>query len=239
MIFDQYGNFKNALSGSNTSSSIRGNLYHWEDLQINSIDAYKARVQVKVPLETTDIVYGFYSYEEDDINFTSLDINPITNPSIINNIIYFYYRPGSVYSLFYQMFSSTGTVSGATNDTLAPPTWNYVGSAWVPSDSSVVFSNVQVGNGYSNSDFTVNDVRVRGGGLTSSDKNIPVSNNFWDCGYLDGRPYPIGGTLVIYLPLTLQNVLTKDQIRAKVLSILPEGVYPTIRYVDQNGNETA
>ena len=232
LIFDKYNNFKYALQGSTSGKINRGNLYHWRGMEISNIDPYKARVQVTVDIESTDIIYGFYSYLESDFIFTSLDLNPITNPVIKDNIIYFYYRSG-VDSIYYQIFSPSSVLLSSTND-ITPPTWVYNTTlgVWEPSDASIIFSTIEVGNGYNAKDFTITDARTRGGGLVSGKQSIPLASNFWDLGYLDGKPYPIGGTMVIYLPLGLQNILSKDQIKAKVLNIIPEGVYPVIVYYE-------
>jgi len=31
---------------------------------------------------------------------------------------------------------------------------------------------------------------------------IPEAINFWDLGSLDGKPYPLGGALAVYLPVS-------------------------------------
>ena len=36
--------------------------------------------------------YGFYSYQEPDVVFTGLDINPFTNQSVRNSVVQFYLK---------------------------------------------------------------------------------------------------------------------------------------------------
>jgi hypothetical protein len=88
------------------------------------------------------------------------------------------------------------------------------------------------------SDFTVTDVRQRGGGLAAPYQNIPAADGFWDLGYWDGKPYPLGGGLAVYLPQTILNDLTRDQIAAKLTAILPLGTLPVVRYYAPDGEES-
>jgi hypothetical protein len=88
------------------------------------------------------------------------------------------------------------------------------------------------------SDFTVTDIRRRGGGLDAADRDIPQAAGFWDLGYWDGKPYPLAGGLAVYLPEALLTNLTRDQITAKLMTILPMGTMPVVRYYSRDGEES-
>jgi hypothetical protein len=50
------------------------------------------RVRVNVDIAADDIVFGFYFYEELDLIYTALDVNPFTNPAIRNKMVEFVHR---------------------------------------------------------------------------------------------------------------------------------------------------
>ena len=78
---------------------------------------------------------------------------------------------------------------------------------------------------------------MRGGGLIPSAQNVDQAPSFWDIGYLDGKPYPIGGTLAVYLPFGLLNTMTRTQVQDRVNKTLPMGTLAVIRYYDMNFQE--
>jgi len=83
LVFDKDYNLKYALAGAQG----KGLLYNWKYHQFVAIDTLLARVQVAVSLDTTDICYGFYPYQEPDIVYTDLDVNPFTNQNVRNRIV--------------------------------------------------------------------------------------------------------------------------------------------------------
>jgi hypothetical protein len=83
LVYDKEYVLKYALAGS----PGKGLLYNWKYHQFTAIDPFLARVQVSVSLDPTDICYGFYSYQEPDIVFTDLDVNPFTNQNVRNRIV--------------------------------------------------------------------------------------------------------------------------------------------------------
>ena len=117
------------------SPETHGTLYHWKRNQISDVDPFMGRVEVVPTVDTTDTVYGFYSYFEPDVVYTSLDVNPVTNPSIKNTVICFYYRATSspLQEIYHQVFNETGPIAGMTNDP-NPPTW----TGQVPSSGTVI-----------------------------------------------------------------------------------------------------
>src|ERR1035438_2667510 len=63
-------------------------------------------------------------------------------------------------------------------------------------------------------------------------------SNFFDLGYWDGKPYPVGGGLVIQLPKSLLDRMSRAEVQAKINAILPLGTLPVIRYYDNTGVES-
>jgi hypothetical protein len=114
LVFDKDYNLKYALAGAQG----KGLLYNWKYHQFVAIDPFLARVQVAVTLDPADICYGFYCYQEPDIVYTNLDVNPFTNQNVRNRIVQFYYKPHSLdpfRTIFYQILNNDGTVF-LTND---------------------------------------------------------------------------------------------------------------------------
>ena len=114
LVYDKDYVLKYALAGS----PGKGLLYNWKYHQFTAIDPFLARVQVSVTLDPTDICYGFYSYQEPDIVFTDLDVNPFTNQNVRNRIVQFFYKPHSsdpFRTIFYQILNNDGSVF-LTND---------------------------------------------------------------------------------------------------------------------------
>ena len=101
-----------------------------------------------------------------------------------------------------------------------------------------VFAEVVVAFEVGTGDFTVTDARVQGGGLAPQFQSIEDARNFFDLGYWDGKPYPVGGGMVIYLPLTILNSMNRTEVNAKLNAILPLGVLPVVRYYDNAGGES-
>jgi hypothetical protein len=230
LVFNADNSLKYALDGSASNTPKRkGTLYNWKRGAIQSMDPSTARVSLSVSLAPTDIVFGFYNYYEPDVIYTELDINPFTNSVIKNSMVEFYAKFDSsnpANNIFHQVLDDTGlAMPGATND--PNPT---VGT-------NQIFAQLAVGAAISTSEFTMVDVRVRGGGLIPSQQSIPQSVNMWDIGYWDGKPYPIAGALVAYLPLSLLNTFSRSDIEGKMTSILPMGALAVVRYVDDQGQE--
>lgn len=233
LVFDSKGNIKYALDGTAPGSPRRrGNAYPWKrGLIKEGIDVTNARVEVLVPLSADDVVYGFFSYKEPDVLYSAVDINPFTNPHVRNAVVRFYFKSDGAdpfHYIYHQILDSTGSpIAGQTND---------------PSPSSgtnIPFSDVVVGATVNKSRFVITDSRSRGGGLLEEWRDkIPDAVNFFDSGYWDGKPYPAAGVLIIHLPQSILNVLPKEDVQAKVESIVPIGVIPVIFFYSEDGSET-
>lgn len=236
LVFDQNNKFKYALDGYVGSLSsqedtpyLKGYIYNWQRGQISSLDATNSRVDVAVDLDPTDIIWGFYTYAEQDVIYTDFDCNPFTNPAAKNTILELYVKfsggdPNR--NIYHQLLDASGNpIAGQTND--PSPT----------SGTNVVFAQVVVGASVSETSFSFTDARVRGGGLAPAYQTIPQAVNFWDIGYWDGKPYPIGGALAVYLPYSILSTLSRTDIQGRINSILPMGAMAVIRYIDANGQE--
>jgi hypothetical protein len=101
-----------------------------------------------------------------------------------------------------------------------------------------VFAQVVVAFEVGTNDFIVTDARTCGGGLAPEFQTIEEARNFFDVGYWDGKPYPIGGGLVIQLPISLLDRMSREEVVAKLDAILPLGTLPVVRYYDPTGEET-
>jgi hypothetical protein len=231
LVYDQNYNLKYALAGS----SDLGYEFPWKRNQYASIEPWSATIETLPALEATDFAFGFYCYAEYNILYSDLDVNPFTNPQIRECEISFIYNPygplanRNIYHL---------ATNPATGQQISPIGYNPM--EWNGSSNSgpQVFGYVVPGTEVSTGNYTITDARVRGGGLAPAFQTIPQAKNFWDLGYWDGKPYPLGGGLIVYLPESTTSVFTPQQVLGKVQAIVPMGVLPVIRYVDQEGNES-
>ena len=230
LVFDENYVIKYALDGGLIGTAPRrGTLYNWSRGLIQFIDPYKARIQVAVRLDPTDIVFGFYSYLEPDVVYHNLDVNPFTNPAVADKIIEFYFKNNGQNTfdyIYHQVIDPiTGPIAGATNDP-APNT-----------GTNIVFAKMIIGIGMSVADFSMTDIRQRGGGLAPAYQNVPQAIDCWDLGYWDGKPYPIGGTLALYIPASVLNIMDSSDIKGLIQSTLPVGALPVIRFYNPDGSE--
>ena len=224
LVYDQNYVLKYALAGKTGN----GFLYPWQLNQFVDIDPNTGLVQVVVNLDPTDIVFGFYSYQEPDVIFKGLDLNPYTDAAIRNRIVNFYEKSNGddlLHYIYYQVLNSDGSVY-STNDPSYATGTNHQ------------FGTVLVGQATSVGDFTFTDIRTRGGGLAPAYQEIPQAVNFWDLGFWDGKPYPAGGAMIIYLPVTVQSEFSTEEIASIIGQVVPMGTIPVIRYYDSAGNET-
>jgi hypothetical protein len=229
LVFDKDFSIKLALDGNPVSSpDTNGYLYPWEKARFVSCDARNARVQINAEIAEDDVIYGFYFYEEQDLIYTALDINPFTNPDVRNRRIELVYRESSTAperSIWHRVYDGAGNI--------------IAGLSLEPEDGTAyVIGSIVVGGSVSVNDFTVEDVRVRGGGLKAGHENVPEARNFWDVGYWDGKPYPVKGGLVVYLPAELKARFPEDFIRSAVQATAPMGTIPVIRFYTQDGEES-
>jgi hypothetical protein len=234
LVFDSNNNIKYALdgyisTGGGTDDRL-GYVYNWQNNQIASMDPKNARVDVLVELDPTDIVWGFYTYAEQDFIYTDFDCNPFTNTLAGNNILQLYVKFSGGYpsqNIYHELLDPDGNVL-QTND----PN---------PGEGSpVVFAQITVGISVSESDMSFIDARVHGGGLAEQYINtVPQSVNFFDCGFWDGKPYPFAGALAIYVPAAILTILSRSEIQGRISSALPVGTMVVLRYFDPaTGMET-
>jgi hypothetical protein len=233
LVFDKHFELKFAIEGTSPGSPRRrGALFPWKRglIKADNIDLYKARIDLSVELASDDIVYAFYSYKERDVVYRGVDVNPFTNPAVKNKVVEFYYKEDGT-EPFNRIFHRvkdpiTGTyLTDLTNDTN-------------PSVTGTQFATLVVGAAVGVQQFTVTDIRVRGGGLAEAWQDIPEAVNFWDLGYWDGKPYPTGGALIVYLPQAILGRMSKSDVESRVQQSLPLGTIPVIRYYTPAGEES-
>lgn len=235
IVFNADYSVKYALDGSSLGSSIRrGTLYHWQKGQIQFVDAYKGRVQIALPLDPTDIIYGFYSYVEPDVIYTNLDVNPYTNPNVKNRIIEFYFKDNGADPYHYIYHQVIDPVAGPLSNSIGP---------WVTNDpnpsvgNNIPFALLVVGAGVGTQNFTFTDIRSRGGGMSTAYQDIPPVVNFWDLGYWDGKPFPIGGTMAVYVPASVLNTISSANVKGKIQNSMPMGTLAVIHFYNPDGTE--
>jgi hypothetical protein len=235
LVFNSDYSIKYALDGSAPGSPIkRGTLYNWQRGQIQYVDPYKGRIQIAVPIDSTDIIYGFYSYSEPDLIYTTLDINPYTNSNVKNMIVEFYFKSNGTNPFDYVYHQVIDPVNGPLSQSIGQ---------WVTNDpdpslgTNIPFAVVSVGVGIGIQNFTFTDIRTRGGGLIPSVQNIPQAVNFWDLGYWDGKPYPIGGTMAVYVPASILNTISSGNVEGKIQNSMPMGTLAVVHYYNPDGSE--
>jgi len=226
LVYDSNYQLKYALEGlppNLQQPADKGYLFPWRLSQMVDIDSKNGRVQTQVDLDPTDQVFGFYSYSEMDFIYRGLDVNPYSNPAVKEMVLFFYYKPQPTVDPKHVVYHEVRDINNnviSTND---------------PSPSTGVktyFGSLVVGFSVGLNQITVTDVRQRGGGLAPAYQSIPQAANFWDLGFLDGKPYPAGGALVVELPLSILNQFTAAQIQAKINAVIPMGTMALVRYYD-------
>jgi hypothetical protein len=230
LVYNSDYSIKYALDGSAPGTpKKKGNVFPWQRGQINSIDPHTARVLVNVEIDPTDIVFAYYQYREMNIIYRDIDLNPFTNPIVKDNYVQFYVKTtgtDGLNNIFYKVIDAATNAVLVTNDT-SPGT-----------GSPVVFSTVSVGAAVSIGNINVEDIRVRGGGLSNAYESIAESVSCWDLGFWDGKPYPVTGSLLVYLPISVLDVFDRATVLGLVEEILPAGSYPLIKYYSEDGTES-
>ena len=230
LVYSSDNVLKYALDGNSSTLPLRtGSQFPWRRNAISSFDSLTSCAELTVELAADDIVFANYSYAEPDVVLRALDINPFTNPNVGNRIIQIYVNASDIdpfHSIYYCVLDASGTpIPGLTNDPSPDPA------------ASTVIASVMVGISIGTSQITMTDARVRGGGLAPQWQQIPESQFCWDLGFWDGKPYPSAGASIIYLPQTLLNTMTRDQIEARLEQILPLGSLAQVFYYDSKGRD--
>jgi hypothetical protein len=233
LIFDKDYAIKYALEGTKPGSPRRrGGLYPWKRglIKEDGIDAYNSRVEIALELAPDDIIFGFYSYREQDVIYSALDVNPYTNPDVKNRAVKFYFKSNGsdpFRYIYHQILDDDGSnIAGLTNDPV-PGT-----------GTNIEFGRLVVGANVGPASLDIFDERELGGGLMKEHQTIPESVHFWDLGFIDGKPYPAGGGLIVHLPSSILERMSQSDVENRVRSVLPLGVLPVIFYYDSDGAET-
>jgi hypothetical protein len=121
LVFDKDYNCRYGLDGNPVGSpETEGYLYPWAKNRIVACDALNGRVQVSAEVAADDIIYGFYFYEEPDLIYTALDINPFSNPAVRNKKIEFVYRADPAIhdrAVWHRVYNADGTLNTDLTDT--------------------------------------------------------------------------------------------------------------------------
>ena len=135
------------------------------------------------------------------------------------------------HDIFYRVLNTNGT------EVIGPDGRPMCNDPYPDRGGKEVFGRMVVAFAVGTGDFTVQDARVPGGGLAPEFQAIEEARNFWDLGYWDGKPYPVGGAMAMYLPSSILDRFSRDQVNAKLAAILPLGALPVVRYYTPDGEE--
>jgi hypothetical protein len=239
LVYDQNYKIKYALDGTAPGTKVdKGYLFQWMKAQFICMDEANAVINVAVTLDPTDICFAFYAYVEDDY-IMPVNVNPFTNPDVKDRLVEFYYsnritEGDPFHNLFWRILASNGTTALDAQGNALTNDVNPDGIA-----PEIIFGRLASGYAVSPGDFTFTDARQRGGGLDTPYQTIEAARNFWDLGYWDGKPYPLGGAAAVYLPDTILNTLTRQQVADIVQARMAMGAMALIRYYDvTTGEET-
>jgi hypothetical protein len=178
-----------------------------------------------VDLEPDDIIFDFYSYIERDFIYFDIDVNPYSNPAVKDCVIRLFHKAGDPQrQVFQEIVDGTGVVT-SSNVTAAA------------TGSRTEIRQLTVGFSVGVDEFNITDLRVRGGGLHEDHHGIEQAQHMWDLGHWDGKPYPLSGTSVVMLPLSVLERFTREVVQEKVRAAMPMGAIPIIRYYDPAGQE--
>lgn len=224
LVYDKNFVLKYALAGK----TRRGHLFPWRVNQFEDIDVYAGRVVVSVELDPSDQIFAFYSYAEPDVVYRGLDVNPFTNPDVRNRVIQFVHKSDGqdpYRFIYHRILNEDGSIFQTSDPSPVTGT-----------DSQ--FATLVVGSSVGVNLFEVRDARMRGGGLAEAHQSIPEAGHFWDLGYLDGKPYPVAGGILTYLPKRLLDTFTRAELQAKVDALLPMGSLAVLLFYDSDGEES-
>lgn len=98
-------------------------------------------------------------------------------------------------------------------------------------DGLLVLADVQVGNITSETVLVPLDIRVRGGGITTSLNDESVW--YWDEGNWDGKPYPANAAIFIEIPYTLMDDFTASTIFGITERHIGNGIYPVVHVYNE------
>lgn len=107
-------------------------------------------------------------------------------------------------------------------------------------DDILILGDVYVKNSIAPESLTLNDIRVRGGGITLAQQEEECefdSQCFWDLSNWDGQPFPGHAAIFVDLPIELlsiteSGVLSPENINEIVNRHIALGVYPVIHAYD-------
>jgi hypothetical protein len=175
----------------------KGYLFPWRAGQVIDQDPLNARCHVGVDLQPDDIIFGFYYHVERDFLYRGVDVNPFSNPEVRDRVVRFFYKAGHpTRTIYHELINADGSVHSTSDPDPESGTRHDIGQ-------------LAVGFSVGEDEIRTKNIRVRGGGLAAEHHGIPQALHMWDLGYWDGKPYPLGGSAVIHLPLSVFGRFTR------------------------------
>ena len=94
-IYDVDGSLIRALTTNQSLSGIRysDSAVYYEADKILSWDEFSGKIALGIKLLPSWTIEGQYYYEADDYQYTQIDLNPLSNKSILNSTVVFYLIP--------------------------------------------------------------------------------------------------------------------------------------------------
>lgn len=116
--------FTDADGEAHSSSLVEDNIL-WTDSEILSIDRLGGFINLSVDLRSDYVLRGTYYYEEEQLELTQINLNPVLNPVVQNKKIVFYLVPKSedpnnnllrTSSIHYLIVNEFGTIDSCSQD---------------------------------------------------------------------------------------------------------------------------
>ncbi len=156
-----------------------------------------------------------------DIDFTLSGIDNIDN--LISNSGLFYDRnPSGVF------WAPSGSIDFVQASTVEGDN---------PEDSLLILGDIYTREDITPNNLTINDIRVRGGGISQEEITDSVGINpetewFWDISIWDGKPYPGAASIFVKIPVELLDVasglFTPEAVKEITFRHMAHGEYPVI-----------
>jgi len=238
LVFDSSFKLRHAIDGTPAGVRDKGYIWPWEKNQILDFEPYQGQLRIGPELRPDDLVFGFFAYDEPDIVYREIDINPHTNPLVRNRVIEIYYKEqpsiDPFRNIYYRLYDpDRPAITIATND---PNPQDPAGER----PDEYVFGTVTVGFSVGLEEVQIEDIRQPGGGLRQDlHYRVEGCEHLWDLGFWDGKPYPIEGSYIIYIPegTPPPPYFSEEYLRRLLLSFGTSGTVPVIKYYNEAGEE--
>jgi len=200
---------------------------------VEDVDQENGLVYLNRDIEPSDPVRITYTYHEKSFVYKAIDLNPSPDhlPQFIGQFVVFFLRPQS---------DSVGrTWERTVFHSIAPTLEGAVSQIPVKDDEPVILLGaLQVRQANTVDDVDLVDTRTRGGGLHDDHVARAVKLNramqaVSDQGTYDGIPYPGNAVVIIELPESVLDSLTKEEIYERLKREMAFGVVPLVHFRDE------